>query len=291
MGRGGRRGGSSGRGNGGQKHHGKRPSPWFTGLYTNPLIHALPRWPWAPREHSLLYVPLNLDRLQHWIELGRLDPGRPITLEEMFRSGLLRTFTSDRFAGVKLLSRGASSFAVPRLRLEVSKASLSAIHAVEREGGSVSTVYHSRRALDYLMHPERHVLKPFFERPVLEGDLRYYRDPAVRGYLSDPKQFKEHFLPRGYLADEAMERETLSQRNVHQAQLHYRYEGMEQRLAELEEQRELRQLMFEQEQKELQGQRQQQKERWLNGQWFPGQGDWQWVRRTEQGDLVTNLTV
>lgn len=128
MGRGGKRGGSSGRGNGGQKHHGKRPAPWFTGLYTNPLIEALPRFPYAAQRAQLLgrtleqrqqyqetgdwglekrYKILPLDRLQHWLDTGRLSVDNGvITIRDMVECGLIRGSVWD---GVKLLGNVCAS--------------------------------------------------------------------------------------------------------------------------------------------------------------------------------------
>ncbi len=74
--------------------------PWFTGLYTNPIIEGLPKWPWAPRDLKPIYKPLNLDRLQHWIDMGRLDPSRVITLKDLHASGIIVGRIRD---GVKLL--------------------------------------------------------------------------------------------------------------------------------------------------------------------------------------------
>ena len=46
--------------------------------------------------------PLNLDRLQTWIDEGRLDTSKPITLKELSDSRCLHGVKAD---GVKLLAR------------------------------------------------------------------------------------------------------------------------------------------------------------------------------------------
>lgn len=45
--------------------------------------------------------PLNLDRLQQWIDQGRIDPSQPITMKELHKSRCLHGVKD----GVKLLAR------------------------------------------------------------------------------------------------------------------------------------------------------------------------------------------
>jgi large subunit ribosomal protein L15 len=54
---------------------------------------------------SLDIRPLNLDRVQTWIDQGRLDPGRVITLKELCASRCLHRIKD----GVKLLARVSES--------------------------------------------------------------------------------------------------------------------------------------------------------------------------------------
>jgi large subunit ribosomal protein L15 len=44
---------------------------------------------------------VNLDRLQSWIDQGRINPSRPITLVELKRSGIVSSVRD----GIKLLAR------------------------------------------------------------------------------------------------------------------------------------------------------------------------------------------
>ena len=46
-------------------------------------------------------MPLNVDRLQQWIDLGRLDTSKPITIKELHESRCLHGVKD----GVKLLAR------------------------------------------------------------------------------------------------------------------------------------------------------------------------------------------
>lgn len=49
--------------------------------------------------HSKTYVPLNLDRLQHWIDRGLIDPSQPITTKELLDSRCIHSVKD----GVKIL--------------------------------------------------------------------------------------------------------------------------------------------------------------------------------------------
>lgn len=50
---------------------------------------------------SVNMSPLNVDRLQEWIDQGRLDPSKPITMKELNDSRCLHGVKD----GVKLLAR------------------------------------------------------------------------------------------------------------------------------------------------------------------------------------------
>jgi len=50
---------------------------------------------------ALEMSPLNVDRLQSWIDQGRIDPSRPITMKELHESRCLHGIKD----GVKLLAR------------------------------------------------------------------------------------------------------------------------------------------------------------------------------------------
>jgi hypothetical protein len=88
------------------------------------------------------------------------------------------------------------------LRIEVTKASRLAIHAIEAKGGSINTVFHTRQGLMQLMAPHSVDIHRPFERPVRARDWIYYTDRAHRGYLSHRKEYDELFKPRGYLGDD-----------------------------------------------------------------------------------------
>ena len=146
---------------------------------------------------------LNLYKVQDWIDQGRLDPSKPITIKELRKSRCV-TNVKD---GVKLLAKGSEELKVP-LHVVISRASAKAIAAVEAAGGSVTTRYYTPFAMRKIMQGQMdpmHSLqsqihtseemprKSFYNRlpdPTSRKDIEYYRDPAHRGYLS-------HLVPEG----------------------------------------------------------------------------------------------
>lgn len=155
--------------------------------------------------------PVNLNKIQYWISSGRLDPSQPITLKELARSRCIHGVKRD---GVKLLARGSEELTTP-INIIVSRASASAIAAVEKAGGTVTTRFYTpfavKKIRQGLMDPihslqsrialsedseegavaaadalaeERRKFRFRLPDPTSRKDLEYYRDEAKRGYLS-----------------------------------------------------------------------------------------------------------
>lgn len=158
--------------------------------------------------------PINLDRIQEWINQGRIDPSQPITVRELAKSRCIHGVKD----GVKLLARGGQSALTQPINIVVSRASASAIEAVEAAGGSITTRFYTRHAIRRIMkgktdpyvslawqageeQGDAEALKKIgmgMDRPRAKGegfqyrlpdptsrkDIEYYRDPAHRGYLS-----------------------------------------------------------------------------------------------------------
>lgn len=145
---------------------------------------------------------VNLDQIQAWIDQGRLDPTKQITPKELIECGIVGTIKD----GIKVLSRGGDGLKQP-IDVMVSRASASAIAAIEGAGGKVLTRYYTKLAMKRLLTGEsvntdkplpqgkEHVESvvaaaresPFRYRlpdPTSREDIEYYRDPAHRGYLS-----------------------------------------------------------------------------------------------------------
>jgi large subunit ribosomal protein L15 len=79
------------------------------------------------------YAPVNLGALETAIAAGRLDAAQPITEDTLRQAGLVR---GGKVSGVRLLGNGEIGRAIT---ITVSGASATAIAAVEKAGGSVTT--------------------------------------------------------------------------------------------------------------------------------------------------------
>ncbi|KAL2888470.1 ribosomal protein L15 [Ceratocystis lukuohia] len=190
---------TSGRGMNGQKVHGK-VKPWFQGGQTPLVVSRGTRGFDNIRAAQLSTI--NLDSLQHWIDTGRLDPSKQITVKEIIESGLVGSVKD----GIKLLGRGKSMLRTP-VNIMVSRASTEAIEAIEAVGGRIITRYYTKDSIRNLLKGKsissetplpvgaEHVAqaladakaRPWLKRlpdPTHRWDVEYYRDPAHRGYLS-----------------------------------------------------------------------------------------------------------
>ncbi|QDS75986.1 hypothetical protein FKW77_004300 [Venturia effusa] len=185
------KGKTSGRGHKGQKQHGKVPYK-FNGGQTPDIVVSGTRG--FENHFSLDMSKVNLDKIQTWIDQGRLDPRRPITIKELSSSRCLHGVKD----GVKLLARNKETFKTP-INIVVSRASKTAIEAVEAVGGKVTTRYYTnpsiRRIKQHQTHPYLSLLseekdssiaayKYRLPDPTSRKDIEYYRDAAHRGYLS-----------------------------------------------------------------------------------------------------------
>ncbi|KAK7911259.1 hypothetical protein PG985_013740 [Apiospora marii] len=193
------KGKTSGRGHKGQKQHGK-VNAWFQGGQT-PLIRQKGQLGFENLRAPVM-SEVNLDKLQDWIDAGRIDPTQQITPKELIQSNLIGSIKD----GIKLLGRGAEVLKQP-IDIIVSRASASAIDAVEKAGGKIVTRYYTKQSIKRLVQGKsvntdlplpygaEHV-QPVLEQvrkagffyrlpdPTSRWDVEYYRDPAHRGYLS-----------------------------------------------------------------------------------------------------------
>ncbi|KAK2755082.1 YmL10 [Arachnomyces sp. PD_36] len=213
------KGKTSGRGHKGQKQHGKVPAGFAGGQTPDIVVHGERGF---DNIFSLNIAPINLDRIQEWINQGRIDPTKPITVRELAHSRCIHGVKD----GVKLLARGGPDALSQPINIVVSRASASAIEAVEKAGGTITTRFYTRHAISRIL---RGKTDPFVslaweastsssssstdsnseptppqrigmgaDKPLTKGngfqyrlpdpsnrkDIEYYRDPAHRGYLS-----------------------------------------------------------------------------------------------------------
>ncbi|KAF8636735.1 hypothetical protein AX17_003538 [Amanita inopinata Kibby_2008] len=136
-------GGTAGRGSNGQKSRsGVGLKPSFEGGQT-PITKLFPKRGFV-NQNAKTWAPVNLDRIQHWIDQGRLSssPDRPISARELLLSGCVH----DVHDGIKILGNGSEHFK-ESIFITPSRASKGAIAAIERSGGKVVCVYHNPLAL------------------------------------------------------------------------------------------------------------------------------------------------
>ncbi|BGP01257.1 YmL10 [Rhodotorula toruloides] len=182
-GRGSGLGKTSGKGHKGQKARSGngKPAAHFEGGQT-PLTRRYPKRGFTNINKENL-VALNLNRLQHWIDRGLIDPSMPITMKELKVTRCIHGIKD----GVKLLGDGAQYLTTPNLHITVSKASESAIKAVEKLGGTVISRYYNRLTLRALVRPDMFIKKgkkiPRNADPITRRDLVYYSSEEKRGYL------------------------------------------------------------------------------------------------------------
>jgi len=165
--------------------------------------------------------PINLSRIQEWIDAGRLDPSLPITLKELTSTRAIHGIKD----GVKLLARGATALTTP-INIVVSRASQSAIAAVEALGGTVTTRFYTPLAIRRIRNSEMHPYvsmrwdQAALNKPVLAIEGADSPEEKVKGLgfeyrLPDPSGRKEieyyrDIRNRGYLAHTVKEGEGAS---------------------------------------------------------------------------------
>lgn len=145
------KGKTSGRGQKGQHAHGKVPAG-FEGGQTPQWITNPDRGRGKYNPFTVEMSPINLDRIQSWIDQGRLDPSKPITMKELAKSRCLHGVKRN---GVKLLARNAEQFTTP-IHIIVSRASAEAIARVEQLGGSVTTRFYSATSIKRVLRGHSH---------------------------------------------------------------------------------------------------------------------------------------
>ncbi|MBW0521546.1 hypothetical protein O181_061261 [Austropuccinia psidii MF-1] len=179
-------GGTAGRGHKGQNaNKGNSPRLGFQGGQT-PITRLFPkRGAFNPTQVEM--SPLNLSQLQLWIDQKRIDPTKPITMKELLDSRAVHGIKD----GVKLLGKGASDFRTPNVTIVVSRASQSAIKAIEDLHGTVVCKFYNRLTLRALLKPHRFAAKnrflPADAHPIRKQDWVRYADwENRRGYLGNP---------------------------------------------------------------------------------------------------------
>ncbi|KAJ1456938.1 ribosomal protein L18e/L15P [Pelagophyceae sp. CCMP2097] len=162
-----------------------------------PVHLRYPKFGFSNTKFKKQYEPLNLGKLQDWIDMGRVPQSletengiRLLTMRDMHESNIIGKIKH----GVKLLGTGSDRLRTP-IHIEVSKASLSAIEAVEKLGGTVTTAHYNRLALRALTRPHKFEPKLFPRRArPPPKHMPYFLNYANRGEYSPHVQMRNQQL-------------------------------------------------------------------------------------------------
>jgi len=172
---------TQGKGHKGQGQRGGTPRVGFEGGQT-PFYLRVPKHGLANAKPKYDYTPLHLNRIQYFIDAGRIDPTKKLDMRTMLVSGLLNK--SNIRDGVRLLDDGHTWFQ-GNINIEVSEATPQAIEAIERNGGSVTSIFHTMVSMRAHLKPEKYPHPPPLERPT-RRQIEFYSDPCNRGFLANP---------------------------------------------------------------------------------------------------------
>eukprot|EP01100_Stratorugosa_tubuloviscum_P015036 TRINITY_DN842_c0_g1_i1.p1 TRINITY_DN842_c0_g1~~TRINITY_DN842_c0_g1_i1.p1 ORF type:complete len:318 (-),score=132.73 TRINITY_DN842_c0_g1_i1:141-1094(-) len=161
------KGKSAGRGQRGQNSRsGGGVSPGFIGGQS-PFYLSARKYGFR-NKFRVKFRPLNLNRLQYWIDTGRIDPEKTITLKTLRDSGC----SSKKIQRIKLLAEGYEWFKA-KINIEVSQASSKAIKTVESLGGTVTRVYFNDLGLRTFLKKKTEDIKINFARCPRKVAKRY----------------------------------------------------------------------------------------------------------------------
>jgi len=137
------------------------------------------------------YPPFSLHKLQRMIDLGRIDPTKPVDLAALCNTRSFLLDVANRHYGFQLTDDGADGFTA-KVNLEIQHVeSEVAIAAIERNGGTLTTRFFDPPSLFALRDPEKFFTKglpiPRCALPPQDA-IAYYIDPKKRGYLADPRE-------------------------------------------------------------------------------------------------------
>lgn len=165
-----------------------RPSsnlpPGFQGGQTR-LYRRVPKFGFSNKKFKLSYQPLSLEKIQYFIDSGRIQNTGAINLKTLLDSGCISRL---KYPGIKITSVGAEHFKA-KIELETTRISAKALKKIEENGGSVRTIFFSKKAILALKklkkgeyNPEELMKKMSLPPPKL---FRYYMREDMRGYLCE----------------------------------------------------------------------------------------------------------
>ena len=163
------KGKTAGRGHNGQNSRSGGGVPLgFEGGQT-PLARTLPKRGFV-NKHRMVFTPVNLGRLQDFIDAGRLDPSKTLTMKDFVDARLIDPRVKN---GVKLLAKlererdefgnfafdeEGKALYVPfrhTVNVEVSRVSREAKEIIESLGGRVTRVHYNKLGFRALLKPHK----------------------------------------------------------------------------------------------------------------------------------------
>lgn len=155
-----------------------------------------------------MYGVLDIQKLQLWIAQGRISWEDEITVGDVLRSRVCRY--KPQWTGIKLIGQANKNLPCPPLRLRLSKYTPKAAKSILQNGGQLTAVYHTKRAMQkearaedglrsFESRPRRKqdICKwPFFACTVGKGIWKLISVLCMTVYYTNPKNY-------GYLATDA----------------------------------------------------------------------------------------
>jgi hypothetical protein len=126
---------------------------------------------------------LSLEKIQYFIDTGRIINNGTITIKTLFDSGCIPKL---KYPGVKLVANGTEAFK-SAIDIEIPRVSKEAINIIEKNGGSVRAIYFGKRSFLKLRRMKEYdpeVVKNSLSMPPPKL-WKYYMRRDIRGYLAD----------------------------------------------------------------------------------------------------------
>ncbi|ETN78898.1 hypothetical protein NECAME_02762 [Necator americanus] len=198
------------------QHAAKPPLGWIWGDFFHPWHRRFPGEEHFNADVNVRreYIPLSLIELSRLIDLGWVDPSRPIDVAALCATRKFNIKPKLRQCGFDLTAEGADVF-THKVDIEVQYASQTAISAVERAGGRIRVAYYDPDSLQAAVDP-RAWFKSGTPVPARKAPppslLEYYTSAFNRGYLAEAAELvnarQRLGLVMGYkLADEEVQLE------------------------------------------------------------------------------------
>lgn len=188
------RGKTCGRGHKGQKaRSGGNIHPRFEGGQT-PLYKLIPKRGFNNKPHSQPQYPVNIGKIQQYIDMKRINPSRTITITDLLKSGLISKANAVK-NGIKLLADGSDQLRQP-ISIEVSYASSAAINCIEGLGGTVTSIHYNKLALRTKLRPEKYYPPIGFSNDSSNDATASIVTKDAQSYRKKYKRNSKGILPR-----------------------------------------------------------------------------------------------